>query len=83
MSNFILHLNDGSQKEVTADTLSEAAAAAEIYSYGLSTIIAFSKDGERTEICGRMSCGCVHHAEDGLSCRHDLELVGLSIEEAA
>lgn len=80
MSDFILHLNDGSRKEVTADTLSQAADAAEIFSYGLSTIVAFTKEGERTEIAGQVSCGCVHHAEDGLSCSHDLELVGLSIQ---
>jgi hypothetical protein len=27
------------------------------------------------EVAGRAQCGCVYHAEEGVPCVHDLELV--------
>lgn len=32
------------------------------------------------EIAGRANCGCVYHAEQGIPCKHDLELAGLPPE---
>lgn len=28
----------------------------------------------KSEIIGQADCGCVHHAEDGVACVHDIEL---------
>ena len=29
------------------------------------------------ECVGKANCGCVHHAEEGIPCEHDLELAGI------
>jgi len=40
-------------------------------------VVAYEQDGKAIDIASQSNCGCVYHAEDGLSCRHDLKLIGL------
>lgn len=37
----------------------------------------FKEAAPVSEIAGLANCGCVYHAEQGVPCKHDLELAGL------
>jgi hypothetical protein len=78
MKTFVLHWIGGKTETVTGGDIADACRRAGIGAGALRVLDYFEEQGDKVEIAGKASCGCVYHAEEGLACPHDLEKVGLS-----
>lgn len=79
MVKFTLHWIGGNTEEVEGTDIADACRRAGIGGNKLADLVFFEEaGGRRVQVAGRIPCGCVYHAEEGSSCSHDLELVGLA-----
>ena len=82
MKTFILHFAHGStlnvrEMEVRGESIAEAIKNSELDSRNYRYIDSHEVEGKRVEVASQSNCGCWYHAEEGLSCSHDLATIGL------
>lgn len=78
MKKFTLYWSYGTTTMVVGLDILDAIEHSSIHSGELHCIDYYEDEqGNRIQIAGQAKCGCVHHAEEGLSCEHDLRLAGL------
>ncbi len=77
MAKFRLHWLDGKTDEVEGADIADACRRAGIGRGALAALDYFEEAGNKIKVSGQAPCGCVHHAEEGTSCQHDLDRVGL------
>ncbi len=85
MKTFILHFAFGTDlpsrtMEVRGETIADAIMNSDLDPGLYASIDEYEVDGKRYEIAGQSTCGCWYHAEDGLSCPHDLAKIGLTVD---
>ncbi len=81
MHTYELHYVNGQTITVTGCTIGEACQKAGLTAPDFAGLTSYSLGGHRTEVAATAPCGCVHHAEDGIACDHDLRLHGLIVRE--
>ena len=77
MARYILHWLGGKTQSVEGGDIADACRRAGIGNGDLPALDYYEEEGSKTQVAGIANCGCVHHAEDGTSCEHDLQSVGL------
>jgi hypothetical protein len=78
MTHFVLHMHGKPRIEVEATSPLQAVVNADVLR-DVSNLYAMDVDGEHQQIAGQAPCGCVYHAEEGMSCVHDLARVGIEL----
>lgn len=78
MTKFSLHWLGGKTEEVEGTDIADACRRAGIGGGALAALDYYEEAGKKTEVAGQAPCGCVYHAEEGRSCQHDLNRVGLA-----
>jgi hypothetical protein len=78
MQTFTLHFRGFTEpKIISGPDLFIACLRSNIGVGRLKRLERFETGGISTDVMCKANCGCVHHAEDELSCEHDLERVGI------
>lgn len=82
MRTFILHFVFNTNLPyrtltVRGETVADAIRGSELDPRYYHHIDSYEVDGVTHEIASQANCGCWYHAEDGLSCTHDLAKIGL------
>ena len=78
MAKYLLHWLGGKTEPVEGTDIADACRKAGIGGGALTALDYYEEDmGQKTQVAGTANCGCVHHAEEGTSCAHDLQQLGL------
>lgn len=77
---FTLHWLGGRTEVVEGDDIADACRRAGIGGGAVAALDYYEDGDQKVPVSGQAKCGCVYHAEEGSSCRHDLKLAGLSAD---
>jgi len=75
MPTYMLHWRSGETTMAEGNDLADACEKAGIQRYDLSVLDTYDDGEKRVRVAGQATCGCVYHAQEGLSCEHDIGLV--------
>lgn len=79
MHTFTLHLANGKKMTVEGMDIFDACHTGNVDSSDVLNLVSYEDEqGAFVQVAARSNCGCVHHAEEGIPCSHDLESAGLS-----
>lgn len=74
---FTLYWLSGRTEVVEGTDIADAVRKAGYGGGALRALDYYQKGDTTTQVAGMAPCGCVHGAEDGEACEHDLERAGL------
>ena len=77
MKSFTLHWLGGKTEQVQGSDIADACRRAGIGNGALPALDYYEENEKKVQVAGQANCGCVHHAEEGTSCPHDLQKAGL------
>jgi hypothetical protein len=63
-----------------SDSLEEFLQKTIRYKHDQVEFLAYYLEALKSSVAGKANCGCVHYAEDGIPCEHDLALLGQSVQ---
>lgn len=82
MKTYIVYMRNGGQQTIRGTSIADAIQRSNINPNHFAQIVSYEDNGRKIDIAGEAQCGCWYHAEDGLSCNHDLEKIGIAAATA-
>lgn len=82
MKTFIVCMRNGGQQTIRGTSIADAIRGSNISPNQYASVVAYEDNGRTIDIAGEAQCGCWYHAEDGLSCVHDLAKIGIEAATA-